>query len=86
VIEFHDAKASRFGVVDRQHNYARILLNDVPIVGTENYQGESPVREVLLVGEILIARNHQIEQRIFRSAEQFAIFQLCSAHLVRGRD
>ena len=56
-----------------------------PDIGPEHYQSELSARQVLLVPNVLIGRNHHREPRRFRCLEKFAVFKLrMPVHLDKG--
>jgi predicted nucleic acid-binding protein len=53
-----------------------VLPDDRPDVGSEHDKGEFPARQVLLIPDILIGRNHHVEFRLLRYFEKLAVLEL----------
>jgi hypothetical protein len=56
-------------------------LDQIPVVRAENNQREFATLEILLEGQILIARNHQVEALGLGYGKQITILQCVPGHL-----
>jgi len=61
-----------------------ILLDQLPVVRAEDDKAEPTTREILLVGEVLVSRHHDVEVHLLGSAKEMAVGQLGQAHLPSG--
>src|ERR1051326_4712485 len=71
---------------DSNRDFGGVLLNLRPARRWQDENSDSPMRQILLILEILIRREEQLESGRFRSREQISLAHLRPSALVRGVD
>jgi hypothetical protein len=84
--DFDELEASRLGVIHRGDDGREVALEEIPVVGAEDDEGEFSALQVLLVGQVLIASDYEFEAGIFRGLQEFAVFEDRPAHCFGGAD
>src|ERR1035437_9358955 len=84
---FDELIASRCRRIDFGRYRRSVVANDGPDIGAEHDQSELPARQILLVPDVLIGRNHHVEPRRFRHLKKLPVFKLrMPLHLYEGAD
>lgn len=68
-------EASGSHAIDRGRNCRHLLFDHSPVVCAQNEQGDSPVRQVLLVAQFLVRGKEKIKACLFSRSQQCPVLQ-----------